>query len=64
MNSDAEPDVNAVSRPDKNAERATDEAAELERELSDDELALIAGGVSGVNETHTMVPGIAKAQKP
>jgi hypothetical protein len=56
MNADAGPDVNASPNPEKNSRLDADETAELERELTDDELALIAGGVAGSNETHTKQP--------
>src|SRR5262249_8526487 len=68
MNANAGPEVNASSTPRANAKLEADEAAKFERELTDDELALIAGGVGG-NETHTMAPASAemtssRAQRP
>jgi hypothetical protein len=67
MNADAVPDVNDSSNPKANAKLEADETANFERELTDDELALIAGG--GTNETHTKQPSSAEmtsslAQRP
>ena len=56
MNDDKKQDVNALSTAEVNAKLEADETAELKRELTDDEIALIAGGMVGTNETHTKSP--------
>ncbi len=56
MNPEEASDVSASSTSESNPEPEADETAGLRRELTDDEIALVAGGVPGVNETHTKTP--------
>jgi hypothetical protein len=56
MNPDEPRDAITSSTPEASPEPEVDETAELRRELTDDEIALVAGGVAGRNETHTMSP--------
>ena len=54
MNDEERPEVRTPRRrPKRLPSFEADKTAELKRELTDDEIALIAGGLGGVNETHT-----------
>jgi hypothetical protein len=53
---DKEPVEKTPCPPQPEDECATDETADLKRELTDDEIVWIAGGVAGTNETHTKTP--------
>ena len=56
MSDDKELDLTALCTPEADAKLEADETAELKRELTDDEIARIAGGVAGSNQTHTQTP--------
>jgi hypothetical protein len=56
MSDDKEVDLTASRTPEADAKLEADETAELKRELTDDEIARIAGGVAGSNQTHTQQP--------
>jgi hypothetical protein len=53
---DKEPVEKPPCPPKPDDECATDETADLRRELTDDEIVWIAGGMVGTNETHTKGP--------
>jgi hypothetical protein len=56
MNDDKEQTVADPSAPEPETGLEADETEELRRELNDEEVARIAGGVAGINETHTKAP--------
>jgi methionine synthase I (cobalamin-dependent) len=56
MNDDKEQTVADPSAPEPETGLEDDEMEDLRRELNDDEVARIAGGVCGTNETHTKTP--------
>ena len=56
MNDDKEQTFADPSAPEPETGLEADETEELRRELNDEEVARIAGGVGGTNETHTQTP--------